>query len=64
MTVILYIVTDVTRVFSKYQFDEWDHALDAIYYDEETGLIMESVTVQGGDVDQIPYTGPDIDILM
>ena len=37
------------------QFDEWDHALDNIYYDEETGMLMESVTVDGGDVIQIPY---------
>lgn len=37
------------------QFDEWDHALDNIYYDEETGILMESVTVAGGDVIQVPY---------
>lgn len=37
------------------QFDEWDHALDNIYFDEETGRLMQSVTVQGGDVEQIPY---------
>ena len=42
------------------QFDEWDHMLDTIYFDEETGLLMQSITVQGGDVDQIPYDGPDI----
>jgi prophage antirepressor-like protein len=42
------------------QFEEWDHMLDTIYFDEETGLLMQSVTVQGGDVDQIPYDGPDI----
>lgn len=37
------------------QFEEWDHALDNIYFDEETGRLMQSVTVQGGDVEQIPY---------
>lgn len=37
------------------QFDEWNHALDDIYYDEETGILMESVTVAGGDVIQVPY---------
>lgn len=37
------------------QFDEWNHALDNIYYDEATGMLMESVTVQGGDVVQVPY---------
>lgn len=42
------------------RFEEWDHMLDTIYFDEETGLLMQSITVQGGDVDQIPYDGPDI----
>lgn len=42
------------------QFEEWDHMLDTIYFDETTGLLMQSITVQGGDVDQIPYEGPDI----
>lgn len=37
------------------QFDEWDHLLDDLYWDEETGMVMRSVTVQGGDVEQIPY---------
>nr|DAZ47130.1 MAG TPA: BRO family protein [Caudoviricetes sp.] len=37
------------------QFEEWDQALDNIYFDEETGMLMQSVTVQGGDVIQIPY---------
>jgi prophage antirepressor-like protein len=39
------------------QFQEWDHALDDIYFDEETGMIMQSKTVQGGDVIQIPFKG-------
>ena len=37
------------------QFEEWDHAMDNIYFDEETGQLMQSVTVPGGDVIQIPY---------
>ena len=37
------------------QFDEWDHALDNIYWDEEAGMLMESITIQGGDVVQVPY---------
>ena len=37
------------------QFDEWDDLLDTIYWDEEAGMLMQSVTVQGGDVEQIPY---------
>lgn len=39
------------------QFEKWDHELDNIYFDEGTGIIMQSVTVQGGDVEQVPYTG-------
>lgn len=40
------------------QFIEWDHELDGIYFDEETGMLMQSITVPGGDVEQIPYN-PD-----
>lgn len=35
--------------------DEIDHILDTLYWDEERGCVMQSVTVQGGDVDQIPF---------
>ncbi len=37
------------------QFEAWDHELDTLYYDEETGILMQSVTVQGGDVIQVPF---------
>ena len=37
------------------QFEDWDHQADAIYFDEETGMLMRSVTVPGGDVEQVPY---------
>ena len=37
------------------QFEDWDHELDTIYFDPETGILMQSVTVQGGDVIQVPY---------
>jgi len=37
------------------QFDDWDHELDAIFIDPETGIMMQSITVQGGDVIQVPY---------
>lgn len=42
------------------QFEEWDHAADNIYFDEQRGCLMRSVTVQGGDVEQVPYN-PDED---
>ena len=37
------------------QFEEWDSMLDDVYWDEERGMLMQSVTVPGGDVEQIPY---------
>lgn len=39
------------------RFEEWGHELDNIYFDEETGMIMESITVAGGDVEQVPFRG-------
>jgi len=39
------------------QFDEWDHELDTLFIDEETGILMQSVTVAGGDVEIVPYRG-------
>ena len=35
--------------------DEIDYIIDSIYYDEETGKLMQSVTVAGGDVEQIEF---------
>ena len=35
--------------------EDIDHILDTLFYNEETGILMESVTVQGGDVEQIPF---------
>lgn len=32
-----------------------DYILDSLYWDEERKCVMQSVTVQGGDVDQIPF---------
>lgn len=39
------------------QFDDWNNAMDNIYFDEATGQLMQSVTTPGGDVEQIPYKG-------
>ena len=33
-----------------------------IYYDEDRGMLMRSVTVAGGDVEQVPYEGDGSDI--
>lgn len=43
------------------QFEEWDHELDAIYFDEDTNTLMKSVTVAGGDVEQVPLTDEEIE---
>ena len=32
-----------------------DHILDTLFYDETTGKLMESVTVSGGDLEQIEF---------
>lgn len=37
------------------QFQDWDDAAESIYFDKETGMMMQSVTVAGGDVEQVPY---------
>ena len=37
--------------------DSIDNILDTLFWDEETGRLMQSVTVQGGDVEQIPFEG-------
>lgn len=39
------------------QFDEWNHELDTLYIDPETGILMQSITVPGGDVEQVVYRG-------
>lgn len=46
---------EVMRMTDKDIQDEIDHILDALFWDEETGKLMQSVTVAGGDVDQIPF---------
>lgn len=35
--------------------DDIDHILDTLYWDEEKKCVMRSVTVQGGDVEQVPF---------
>lgn len=37
--------------------DNIDNILDTLFWDEKTGRLMQSVTVQGGDVEQIPFEG-------
>ena len=36
---------------------------DDIYYDEETGKLMKSVTLPGGDIEQVEYDGNDYQVI-
>lgn len=51
---------EVMRMTEKEIQDDIDHFLDTIFYDEETGKLMMSVTVAGGDVDQIEFEDQDL----
>ena len=35
--------------------EDIDNILDTLFYDEETGIFMQSITVHGGDVEQISF---------
>lgn len=48
---------EVMRMTEPEIQEDIDHMLDDIFYDEETGMLMQSVTVAGGDVEQIPLEG-------
>lgn len=41
------------------QFEVWDEKYSDLYFDEKTGMIMQSITVPGGDVEQVPYEMED-----
>lgn len=42
---------------------EFDPYLDNIYFDETTGKLMQSITVAGGDVEQVEYTGDEYKVV-
>lgn len=46
---------EVMKMTDKDIQDRIDDILDTLYWDEETGILMQSVTVAGGDVDQVPF---------
>ena len=37
--------------------EDIDHILDTLFYDEKTGKLMQSVTIAGGDVEQVVFEG-------
>lgn len=48
---------EVMRMTEPEIQEDIDHILDTLFYDEETGKLMQSITVQGGDVEQVEFLG-------
>ena len=48
---------EVMRMTEPEIQEDINHILDTLFYDEETGKLMQSVTVQGGDVEQVEFLG-------
>lgn len=46
---------EVMRMTEPAIQEEINYMIDSLYWDEERGCVMQSVTVQGGDVDQVPF---------
>ena len=46
---------EVMRMTDPEIQEDINHILDTLYWDEETGKLMQSINVQGGDVDQVPF---------
>lgn len=46
---------EVMHMTDKDIQDDIDHILDTLYWDEKRQCVMQSVTVQGGDVEQVPF---------
>ena len=48
---------EVMRMTEPEIQEEIDHILETLFWDEEKKMLMRSVTVQGGDVEQVPFDG-------
>lgn len=46
---------EVMRMADKDIQDQIDHIIDTLFFDEQTGKLMQSITVQGGDVEQVEF---------
>ena len=46
---------EVMRITNPDIQEDIDHILDTLFYDPETGKLMQSVTVAGGDVEQVVF---------
>lgn len=45
----------IMRMTEKEIQDDIDCILDTLFWDDEKKMLMQSVTVQGGDVEQVPF---------
>ena len=48
---------EVMRMTEPEIQEDIDHILDTLFYDEKTGKLMQSVTLAGGDVEQVVFEG-------
>ena len=46
---------EVMRMTEPEIQDQVEHILDTLFWDDEKKMLMRSVTVQGGDVEQVPF---------
>ena len=46
---------EVMRMTDKNVQDQVDHMLDTLFWDDTKHMLMQSVTIAGGDVDQVPF---------
>ena len=46
---------EVMRMLEKEIQTDIDHILDTLFWDDEKKMLMQSVTVPGGDVEQVPF---------
>ena len=46
---------EVMRMTDEDIQEDIDNILDTLYWDDEKKMVMQSVTVQGGDVEQVPF---------
>lgn len=50
---------EVVRMTESEIQNEIDYILDTLYWDEERGCVTQSITIRGGDVDQVPFMEED-----
>lgn len=46
---------EVMRMLEPEIQEDINNILDTLFYDEETGQLMQSITVAGGDVEHVPF---------